>query len=569
MEVKYEPTQYYKYVFAYEFSMELLEFCRFIKSKVGWREFNFYEKGWRFNNIAIVDIIKSRYPEVIVEQELQDDWKKYMLKKAEDELIAEKANKLKTKTTSNLVIKGLKQELYPYQKVGVEFFINNRGKAILADTMGLGKTAQALAYIVHQKIGRTLVVCPASVKYAWESEVKKWTKLKPFVFDSNFFRNGDTSLEVIKKHDVFIINYDILKRFIEPYGDVRWDCLVVDEFHYIKSGTAIRTKLVKAIGKKIQHVLLLSGTPLLSRPVELFTGLQMMDPQVWRNWRDYTERYCQGHEGYWGWDCRGASNIAELQQKISRYFLRRRKEEVLPELPPKQHVDIPVEMDKESRFEYDLAMSSFVDYLQEVKGKRGQDIAKSMQAMKLVRLGELRQITTKSKVGAAQEIIQNIIDGDEKVVVFSAYNEPLKKLHEKFKNESVLILGDTSELARKEMIDVFQTKPEVKVFFGGIKSAGVGITLTAASNVLFLDYSWVPADHNQAEDRCHRIGQKAESLTIYQMYARNSIDEKMKNLLATKQALFNQLIEDVPTGKKAVSIVDDLIKEIRKEKLST
>ena len=441
------------------------------------------------------------------------------------------------------------------------------GLYITDDYIVTHNTAQALAYIVHQKISRTLVICPASVKYAWESEVKKWTKLKPFVLSSDFFRSNEATLDVIKQHDIFIINYDILKRFIDSYGDVRWDCLVVDEFHYIKSGTAIRTKFVKSIGKRISHILLLSGTPLLSRPAELLTGLQMMDPIIWKDWRSYTERYCDGHQGYWGWDARGSSNIDELKQKISRYFLRRRKEEVLPDLPPKQYIDIPVEMDNESRFEYDLAMSSFVDYLQKVKGKRDKDIAKSMQAMKLVRLGELRQITTKSKINAAQEIIQNIIDSGEKVVVFSNYNEPLQKLHEKFKNESVLILGSTPGSSRKELIDVFQTKPEVKVFFGGIKSTGVGITLTAASNVLFLDYSWVPADHHQAADRTHRIGQTAESINIYQMYARKSIDEKMKSLLASKQALFDKLIEDIPTSEESVSIVDALIKEIQKEKL--
>lgn len=569
MKIVSEKTTYYKYAFEYEFSMELLEFCRWIKSSVGWKEFSYSENGWRFNSIAVADIIKAKYPEVEIEEAVSMDWKKYLLRKAEEQLIEEKANQLKTKITSDLEIKGLKMDLYDYQKVGVEFFINNNGKAILADTMGLGKSAQALAYLVHQKVGRTLVVCPASVKFVWENEVKKWTHLKPFVFDSTFFRNGNATLDVIKEHDVFIINYDIVKRFLEPYGDIRWDCLIADEFHYLKNSAAQRTKLVRALGRKIPRILLLSGTPLLSRPVELFNGLQMMDSTTWNNWREYTIKYCKGHDGFWGWDARGASNIPELQKRISRYFLRRTKEEVLKELPPKQFVDIPIEMSPEHRFEYDLAISSFMEYLRDIKQKSPEEMRRSLQAEKLVRLGELRQITTKAKTEMAEETIQNVIDGGEKLIVFSCYNEPLQKLHEKFEDISVLILGDTPSELRSKMVDVFQNKDKVKIFFGGIKSAGVGITLTAASSVLFLDYSWVPADHEQAADRCHRIGQKAESITIYQLYAKKSIDEKMKILLENKKLIFNQLFGEQVVKAKSSSLIDDLIKEIQKDELST
>jgi SWI/SNF-related matrix-associated actin-dependent regulator 1 of chromatin subfamily A len=115
------------------------------------------------------------------------------------------------------------------------------------------------------------------------------------------------------------------------------------------------------------------------------------------------------------------------------------------------------------------------------------------------------------------------------------------------------------------MIEAFQDKSSVKIFFGGIKSAGIGITLTAASNVLFLDYSWVPADHEQAADRCHRIGQTAESISIYQLYAKNSIDEKMKNLLESKKAIFSKLFDEQIEEKKSINLIDDLIKEIQKE----
>lgn len=564
MKIVLDQTKYYKYAFEFDFTMELLEFCRSVKTKVGSKNFNFCSSNrkWSFNNFIVADIIRAKYPDLILEDEIKYDWKEYLIRKAEKELIIERAEKLKTKTTSNLVINGLKGELYPYQKIGVEFFINNRGKAILADTMGLGKSLQALAYVVHQKLERTLVICPASVKFVWSDEVKKWTKLKPFVFTSATFKK-EPGMDIIREHNVFIINYDILLKFIKYYSDIRWECLILDEFHYIKSSKSKRTKIVQAIAKKIQSILLLSGTPFLNRPVELFNGLQLMDPFVWRNWKTFTEKYCDGRQGDYGWEAKGSSNIPELKERISRYFLRRKKEDVLPELPQKQFVNIPMELDNENRSEYNLAMKSFVEYLQKIKGKTTQEIRKSMQAETLVRLGALRQITTSGKIKTTIEMINNIIDSGEKIIVFSCYNNVIDELHEKFKENSVILTGKTKDSERKNIVDSFQKNDNIKIFFGGMKSAGVGITLTAASNVLFIDYSWVPADHEQAADRAHRIGQK-NAVTIYQLYAKNSIDEFMKNLLEEKKSMFNQLMEDNNENKKSLNLVDSLIKEIRK-----
>jgi SWI/SNF-related matrix-associated actin-dependent regulator 1 of chromatin subfamily A len=549
MQIKLEQTKYYKYVFIFSFSLKLLEFCRYIKNKAGWQNFNYHEKAWRFNNVSIIDTIKGRYSEVEIDESVQDDWKAYLLDNAKKELIIEKANKIKTKTTSDLVIKGLKGKLYDFQKLGVEFLINNNGRAILADQMGLGKTIISLAYIINQKIVKTLVVCPSSVKYSWAKETNDWSNLKPFVFESITLRKNP-GIDIIKDHDIFIINYDILKRFIEVYGDIRFDCLILDECTYIKSNSAIRTKAVKFLAKKISKRILLSGTPLLNRTVELFNPLQIIDPQNWKNWKQFTIDYCQGHQGYWGWDARGSSNLPKLKKIISPYFLRRKKEEVLPELPPKQFIDIPVKINLEDKFEYDLALSSFKEYLLNIKKKDPSEIKRSLMAETLVRLGELRQITTKAKIETAKEIIQNTIDGEEKIVIFASYNEPLKELYKKFEDISVLILGDTPSLLRQKMIEAFQNKDKVKIFFGGIACAGMGITLTAASNVLFLNDPWVPAEKNQSIDRCHRIGTKAESINIYTLYIPNTIDDYMRKILIKKQKIFDELFEDQTVNKK-------------------
>jgi len=559
MKIIAEPTGKFKYCFDYKFTLELLEYCRYVKNKVGNQNFNFYEKKWRFNDARVAKIIKSRYPEIELPPEIENEFKKIELEEASNKLIIENAEKLKKKTESNLVIKGIKGELRGYQKLGVEFFLNNNGKAILADEMGSGKSAQSLAYVTHTGKLKTLVICPASVKFSWESEILKWTKLKPLVISSK----TELSLKEFNEYDIFVINYDILKKNLSSLTTIRFDCLIIDECHYVKSISALRTKTVKEIAKRVPCKLLLSGTPMLSRPIELFNSLNIIDPFVWNDWYSYSIKYCQGHAGAWGWDARGASNIEELQAKISHYFLRRKKEDILPDLPPKQFIDIPTELDGESRFKYDLAFNSLLDYLQEVKNKNDKEIAKSMQAEKLVRLGELRKITSMSKLKDAEEIIQNVIDGGEKIVVFSCYNEPLQELYKKFEEEAVILIGSTPEMMRKEIIKVFQTNSKIKIFFGGIKCAGIGISLTAASTVLFIDQSWNPADHSQAMDRCHRIGTTAESISIFQLYAKNSIDEKMKEILKNKQEIFDRLFEE-PGTVKSVSLIDNLLSDINK-----
>lgn len=562
MQISYEPTKYHLYAFNYQFSLELLEFCRWIKEKLGWKIFSFTEKKWRFTDMQVVDMIKNRFPDVGLDDIVKQEYDKYRLGQAQNQLIEQKAQQLKAQATSSLVIKGLKGELYPYQKIGVEFLINNNGKAILADLMGLGKSIQSLAYIVHQKINKTLVICPASVKYSWENEVLKWTRLKPYVINSK----SELTIPIFREHDVFIINYDIVKKFFNFLQSVKIEASIVDEFHFIKSNSAQRTKLVKNLVRHMPSIILLSGTPMLSRPVELFNGLNLMDPYVWNNWMAYTKKYCGGWQSPWGWDVRGASNVEELKQRISKYFLRRTKEDVLPELPPKRFIDVPVELDSDIKSKYELAMDSFIEYLRKVKSKKEQDIQRTLQAEKLVRLGELRQLTTQGKIKPAEELIKNILDSDQKLIVFSCYNEPLEYLENKFKKEAVLITGKTPELLRKSYINQFQENPKIKLFLGGIKSAGVGITLTAASNVMFIDYSWVPADHSQAADRCHRIGQTAESINIYQLYTKGTIDEKMKDILLKKQAIFDKLINESDLAKPTkINLIDNLIDDIKKE----
>ena len=453
--------------------------------------------------------------------------------------------------------KGLKMELYPYQEVGVEFFHNSNGKAILADVPGTGKTAQSLAYVLHAGFSRTLVICPASVKFAWEMEVKKWTSLKSFVVDPK------TKLSDIP-HDVqiVIINYDVLKKHFNELMKYKWDCMIVDEAHFCKSNKAIRSKIVKQLSKVIPHSLLLTGTPVLSRAIELFNLLNIIDPQVWNNWYQYAVRYAGGRHTYFGFEAKGSTNLEELKTRIGKYFLRRTKEEVLKELPPKIKIEVPVDLAKEYQDQYRMVSENLIRYLREHKHEQSKDIIRAMHAEKLVKLNLLREIIAAGSVDVAYEIISNIIDSGEKVLVFSCFNAPLKKLFLNFADKAVILLGETPVGDRGGIIKKFQEDPNCKIFFGGIKSAGTGITLTAASNVVILDLPFNPADLDQAINRAHRPGADYESLNIYQITVRNSISEFIKKMLDRKQEIIDVLIEGGEPEPDTTEAVDECIKFI-------
>lgn len=570
MKIYKEKSEYHELAWEFTFKPDAIDWIHnFLQAQRpegdGWKDISFDKeaKKWRFSKLEFVNFIKQKYPEVEIEPGIQAGALETQLAKQG----LEQAQTVKNLTDSNLIVQGLKESLYNYQKLGVEFLTLAHGRGILADAPGVGKTAQALGFLAHNKIAKTLVICPASVKYAWESEVKKWTKLKSCVIDN---KNAiDVSLEflndIAEEYNIFIINYDLLRKYGGMLQALHFDCLIVDEFHAIKNNKAQRTKLVKAIALKIPKVILLSGTPMLNRPVELFNGLQILDPHTWNNWFDFTKRYCGAYRGRWGWDTSGATNIEELRQRIEPYFLRRTKEEVLKELPPKNYIEVPIRLPEEIKKLYYQAEANLAEFLKTYKTKSQEDIRRSLAAEKLVKLNELRQLTTKGKVETAEDLIDQLLENEEKVIVFSIYNEPLEYLRNKYKTKSVILTGKTPVSERGELIRVFQANPGVKVFLGGTASAGTGITLTAASNVVFIDYDWVPAIMEQASDRAHRIGQTAESVNIYQIYAKDTIDDYMVKLLAEKRNLISYLIDGKVPEQKEQSVVETIFKNVERK----
>lgn len=564
MKITAEKSQYHRFALYYDYSQQYVDFCKSLKESFGWQKFSFDSTGvlrrWVFSDSLFIPVLQEKFPELQIDPEVgliiskEQAW----INEAKEKVLA--IDNIRTKTDTDFQVKGLKKEMYPFQRVGTEFLTVSGGRAIVADSPGLGKTIQAIAYAKHMGYKRVLVVCPASVKFAWKLEIEKWTRMSSVVIDSKT-KISDIDPDI----HFWLINYDILKKMHNQLIKIRFDCLIGDECQMIKSGAAARTKAFRMISRNISSIILLSGTPLLSRPSELFSLLNILDPKTWNNFYEFARRYCGAKQTRYGLDVSGATNKEELHARIKRYFIRRDKTEVLKELPPKNFISVPVELEKEYAKKYETAANDLALYLRTYAGKQPPDIARALNAEKLTQLNVLRQLNAMGKLGTAIELIESIVDAGEKVLVFSSFNEPLEVLKAHFEQKAVILTGKTPVDERQGIVEAFQNDKNIQVFLGGYKSAGTGITLTAAQNFIGIDFPWNPADLQQSIDRLHRPGQIANTVNIYQLSAIGTIDDDMKDILDHKQGIFDQIIDGKIAMKVSENVMDTVIKRILRD----
>lgn len=436
--------------------------------------------------------------------------------------------------------------LYPFQQQGVAFIEAKNGRALIADEMGLGKTVQALTWLdMHPEKRPVIIVVPASLKLNWAKEIKMWMKnTKPNVQ----LLNGTTpNIPLIG--DVIIINYDILHAWVNALIATRPQILVLDEAHYFKNNTARRTKAVKKLGKYTRHIIALSGTPIVNRPVEIYNAVSLIDPTIFgRNFMEFGRKYCAGRHNGYGWDFNGASNTAELNKKLTdSIMIRRKKQDVLVDLPDKIYASVPMELDNEKEYRY--AESNFIQFVREYNGVDAAQKASAAQA--LTEIEGLKQLAIKGKLQQTLSWIENFLEVDGKLVVFAIHKATIDALMERFNPIAVKIDGSVTQADRQDAVDRFQNDPKIRLFVGNIKAAGVGITLTAASNVAVIELPWSPGDLSQAEDRCHRIGQK-NSVTIHYLLAAGTIEEKIAALIDHKRHVLDQVLDGKETDESSL-----------------
>lgn len=429
-------------------------------------------------------------------------------------------------------------ELLPFQRAGVEFK-TKATRCLIGDDMGLGKTIQAIGYLALEPKKRpALIVVPASLKLNWKRELKKWLATDDVVA---VLSGGNNQMAQILGATIVIINYDILDKWISTLSQMHFEIMVVDECHLIKNPKTIRNKAVKTMSKIVPEIIFMTGTPIVNRPVELFPVLNMIDEKSWPKFTSFAYRYCQAGNNGWGWSANGAANLEELHEFIKPFCIRRTKSQVLTELPPKRRASIIMQFDEKQRQEY-------LDALEAAKNS-----SKAAEALRLIEAA--KQAAVKGKLPAAIDWIETFIE-TEKLVVFCTHNLTVEALMTKFGKQTVRLTGSENLQEREIAVDRFQNDDNVRLFVGNIKAAGVGITLTAASNVAFLELGWTPGDHSQAEDRCHRIGQ-TDSVTAWYLLADDTIEEKIFELIEMKR----QWVETVHDGKPN----DDLVFSMQQE----
>lgn len=441
-------------------------------------------------------------------------------------------------------------EYLPYQRAGIEWG-TRRKRVLIADEMGLGKTIQAIGVMNVELPETTLIVCPASLKLNWLQECQKWfmgTKETTYRVMNGTLGHTDTYglhfTDPNLSHTVIIVNYDVAwkPKVHDTLGKHKFDLVILDECHYLKNPKTNRTKGVIGPGsfsKRAEKVVCLTGTPLTNRPIELFPILKNLAPEVIKPFTDYYRfgrQFCAGHEDRFGWNDRGASNMEDLNARLrSGFMIRRLKKDVLKDLPDKrlQIVPLGIEGAKDKR----LVQKQITDL-------GLADLDKQGLPDDLGELATQRHDLALMKHDMAVKHIKDLLLVNDKLVIFAHHTEVIHKLWEALHDDygAVRVVGQTPPKKRQTHVDFFQNDPKCRVFLGNLQAAGVGLTLTAASTVVFVEFSWVPGEIAQAVDRCHRIGQKDSVLAQF-LVIQNSLEEHMMRTVLDKVKTINKVVD--------------------------
>lgn len=463
------------------------------------------------------------------------------------------------------------RKLYEHQKKGIKFLLTRKG-CILADDMGLGKSLQAIIAALECGAKKILIVCPSNVKINWEREIHYFRCKDTHIIDSRRWKSAKFT----------IINFDILKNFHGlPDKDLKkedirkseqvllnenFDLCIIDEAHKLKNKDSKRGTIMAEVCKDIDRVWLLTGTPVANRPMDFYNLLKLIKSPITENWKFFVQRYCDGKQITTTnkrtkvkkkiWLTNGASNLEELSNKTKNLYIRRLKTEI-GDMPDKIVTPLFHKFTKSQLSEYEELWEEYL--LERIEKKK-----KGVPEKALVELGLLRKFVAMEAIEKTIELANEIIEQGHKVIIFTSFTDELLELSEEFPN-AVLHYGGMSDRDKQKSVDNFQSKPKTNVFIGNIISAGVGITLTEGTYVIFNSFDWVPGNNEQAEDRPYRIGQKNNVNVYYQLFE-DSVSTRMWETLSNKKEVISKILGESDSSEDATEkiIQNILIQEENK-----
>ena len=446
------------------------------------------------------------------------------------------------------VPESLRTRMFPFQIEGVKYGLSRGGRVLIGDQMGLGKTVQALALIsCYREEWPCLILVPTSLRDAWHEALRRWLDVRPGLIASV---GSGAEAHKINAATFAIVPYSLVGKMQGKLAARNFQVVVCDESHFIKDAKAQRTKAVVPLLKAARRAICLTGTPALSRPVELYSQVEALRPNVFTKFTEFAQRYCSGSR--FGWQ--GCENPDELYAIISRLVMvRRLKRDVLTQLPPKRREQVYIALDKKT--EAYREMKAVQEQLQRLRDHAkdnglllgaGGDGKMNVEEKRL--MNAYYVASAKAKTTSVQDYLETLLDGSgagDKFLFFAHHKELLdaaSTVLRKRKTQFIRIDGATLTSERGGLVQQFQTVDAVKVAVLSIKAAGMGLTLTAASTVVFGELSWTPGDIVQAEDRAHRIGQ-ASSVLVQFLHAKNSVDDVMWGSVQNKLENLGQVLD--------------------------
>jgi len=434
-----------------------------------------------------------------------------------------------------------------YQKAGYHWMkmLEHFGLAgILADDMGLGKTIQSISVLSDLPVNsRSLVICPKTLLFNWAAEINKFNPSLSYILYEGNQKERKKILENLNVNILFA-SYSIIQNDIDELSEIEFDYIILDEAQHIKNPAALRTKAIKKL--KSKHRSALSGTPIENNPLELWSIFDFLMPGYLSKSKNFINKYRNETEVQ-------QENNEKLKMLVSPFILRRKKDDVLIELPDKQVQQVFCKLTS-------VQEKMYLQILEEVKQKylEGTDIGKSYLHI-LAALTKLRQICNhphlvdgdvkentefSGKLELLKEIIVDAVESGKKLLIFSQFVQMLKILKQMLTDEKINFeYMDGSTKNRQKVIDNFNNNNNIRTFLISLKTGGYGLNLTAADTVIIVDPWWNPMGENQAIDRAHRIGQ-TKKVMVYKIITKGTIEEKILDLQQNKKQMFENIIED-------------------------